>query len=41
MIEIRNDSSFGQISLDIFRARDSLWAWDLDRNRSVEVFVVS
>ena len=40
MVEVRNDSGLGQVSFDIFRARDSLGAWDFDRNRSVEVFVV-
>ena len=39
MVEIRNDSGFGQIGLDIFGARDSLGAWDLDRNRSVKLLI--
>ena len=39
MVEVRNDSGFGQVSLDIFRARNSLGAWDLDRNRSVKLLI--
>ena len=39
MVETRNDSRFGQVCLDILRARDSLGAWDLDRNRSVKLLI--
>ena len=40
MIEARKDAGFLQVCLEILRARDSLWPWDFDRNRAVEIFVV-
>jgi hypothetical protein len=41
MVKVCNDAGFLQVSLDVLRARYSIWSRDLDCNRAVEVFVVS
>jgi hypothetical protein len=39
MVEVRNDLGFGQVSFDIFRARNSLGAGNLDRNGAIEIVI--
>ena len=39
MVETGNDAGFVQVCLDILGLRDSLGAWDLDRNRAVKLLI--